>query len=465
MEKSPVLGSSSSTCAHNALGTQRLRDFCSAPRIALLQRVLGDSADLHLVGGTVRDVLIARQSADIDLATRLLPAQVLELLSQAGIRAVETGIEHGTLTAVVEGENIEITTFRLPGSRNVFQFSSSIEEDLAGRDFTLNAIAFSLGSKCVIDPYGGIADLEAAMLRAVGDAHERFKEDPHRILRMIRFGPAQGRSIEAATQQAARDLGHTLQTVSVERIKSELEKILLSPHPRQAFFTLRDLGLLPVVLPEILPTINFEQNEFHNEDVFAHTLSVIEGAPQDRIVRLAALFHDLGKPHTLSLDTDGRRHFYKHEEISDRLAQQALERLRFSNDDITSVRTLVALHMRPLECGPAGVRRVIRDLGPHFPRWRDLKIADATPNLDKGDFNRSLERFDRMVEEERTRKVGSPFGTLALNGSDLIALGMKEGPAIGCMLRALNDAVIENPELNTRETLLTEVQKRLASEL
>ena len=433
------------------------------PAIRLLQDVLGPGADLHLVGGTVRDVLAGVRETDIDLATRLLPEHTSRLLTQAGIRVIETGIEHGTLTALIEGRNIEITTFRRPGARTTFRFSTHIEEDLRGRDFTINAMAYGLNSRSLIDPFDGAGDLSTGLLRTAGAAEERFMEDPHRILRLVRFGPAQGRRVDAAAVQAARALGRLLAETAVERVRSELEKILLAAHPKDAFVCIRDLDLLRWVLPEMLPAVGFEQNEFHIEDVFMHTLSVVERAPADRVLRLAALFHDLGKPHTLSVNSDGRRHFYKHEEVSERLAQEALERLRFSHDDIAAVRLLVAMHMRPLECGPSGVRRLIRDLGEEFSRWREFKIADATPTFDEADFTTSLTRFDHMVEEERNRVIGSPFGSLAVDGNDLIALGMQEGPAIGRMLRALNDLVIENPEANVRETLLDEARTRMGA--
>ncbi len=454
MAKSRFLGNSSSTRDVNESGIARLKSLASSEKIQILSKALGADAGLHLVGGVVRDLLVTDRKSDIDLATALHPSIIQSLLNENKIRVVETGIAHGTLTAVIHGENIEITTYRLPGSRNVFHFSDSIEKDLGGRDFTINAIAFSIKDHTLVDPFSGVTDLKLQVLKAVGHAEERFKEDPLRILRMIRFGPAEGRTVDSATQEAARSNVSLLSKVSIERIKSELEKILMSAHPKAAFRLIRDIGALPFTLPEMEASIGFEQNEFHTEDVFEHTLSVIEQSIPDRVVRWACLFHDLGKPASTSIGEDGRRHFYSHEVIGKDMCDVAMHRLKFSNDDIDAVKKLVYLHMRPMQCGPAGIRRLIRDLGPLFGAWREVKLADYPPVVDLKEFKAQVALFDAMVEEERNRKIGSPFDALAIDGNDLIKLGMKEGPALGKILKNLLDLITDSPELNEREELL-----------
>ena len=454
MAESRSHGSSSLPRKVDEKALARLKEKASDSILLQLQKILGETADLHLVGGSVRDLISGVSSADFDLASASRPEVAKKILEHAGIHVVETGIEHGTITAVVDTQNVEITTFRKPGSRNVFNFSGSIEEDLGGRDFTINAIAYSLERSQIVDPYHGVQDLEDKVLRGVGDPLERFKEDPHRILRMIRFGPAQGRTIDSATREAARALGESLKSVSPERVRVELEKILLSPLPRQGFREIRDLELLQYVLPEFLPCVNFEQNEFHTEDVFEHTLTVVSNAISDRIVKWSALFHDMGKPASLSVEENGRRHFYLHEEISERIADTIMTRLKFSNNDSDQIRKLVRYHMRPMECGPAGVRRIIRDLGEYFTPWRELKIANKTPTADRSEFDKQVERFDTMVSEEKNRKVGSPYDSLAIDGNDLLALGLKQSPRVGKILKALHEAVIEDPELNVKEALL-----------
>lgn len=443
---------------HEAL-PKTAANLAHSPEIATLTSALAPSAALHLVGGAVREILSSQSPTDLDLATVLRPEEVERRLNQHQIRTIETGIEHGTIMALVGDRSIEITTFRLPSPRSSSRFSDSIETDLGGRDFTINALAIDLETNTLIDPFGGLSDLKRNILRAVGKAHDRFTEDPLRILRMIRFGPAAGREIVDDTLRSARATLPALGTVSPERIRSELEKILISAHVRPAFAMLYDLGIIELILPEMLPTVGFSQNEFHTEDVFAHTLTVLEAAPPSLALRLAALFHDLGKPATLSTDSDGRRHFYKHEEISEELARTAMTRLKFSSDLIDQVALLVRHHMRPLDCGPAGVRRIMRTLSENFENWRAFKIADSPPVMPKAEFQALLANFDAMVDIERTRAKGSVYGKLAVNGDDLIALGMSPGRGIGAILNELTEVVIEDPERNDREFLLARAQE------
>ncbi len=458
MEKSLSRGNSSSVRRLPKELSAKLRAIAQSPVVQRISEALGPEADLYLVGGTVRDVLAGTEQADLDLATLIPPVEGMERLAAKEIRVVETGIEHGTILAVIDHIRVEITTFRTPGSRDQFLPSGSIEEDLAGRDFSINAMAFSTNRGKLIDPFGGLKDLRSNHVRAVGDAARRFIEDPLRMLRMVRFGSASGRTIDKKTAEAAKAHAKEISRVSVERIRDELEKIVMQKEPGKGIRALADLGFLEIVLPEALPSIGFEQNEFHTEDVFSHTLSVLERAPADRLVRLAALFHDFGKPHTLSTDEQGRRHFYLHEEVSERLCREAMERLHFSRDDTDAVALLVRTHMRPIECGPPGVRRLIRDLGSHFAEWRSLKRADKTPTMGESDFSVKLEAFDQLVEDEKNRPVGSPYHALAINGADLLALGMRQGPKIGDILKQLHEKVLDDPSLNTKEQLTSIVQ-------
>lgn len=436
--------------------------YATSRIVAPIAQALGGSSKLALVGGTVRDLLLGLEPRDLDLATVLKPEEVASRLSAIGIRVIPTGIEHGTVTALSEGAPVEITTFRMPGPRSGARYSDSIEQDLAGRDFTINSIAFSIAEGVLVDPYGGVDDLSQRLVRAVGDPRERFEEDPLRVLRMVRFGPAHGWRVEPLTHGAGADRATLLSTVSVERIKSELEQILMSSDPSSGIAAIKELGALAIVLPEALSSIGFEQNEFHTEDVFEHTLSVLRRAAPDRLVRLAALFHDLGKPASLSIGEQGRRHFYQHEMISERLCEQAMTRLRFSHDDIAAVRLLVRLHMRPLDCGPAGIRRLIRDLGEQMDRWRCLKYADAPPKMAAAEFEQQMAAFDTMVRTELAKAVGSPFKSLALNGDDLKGMGVAPGPGLGEILRELHELVIETPELNTKERLRAEALRIIA---
>lgn len=431
-----------------------LREVGRHPALVHLHRVLRKDALLFLVGGSVRDTLLNKPLKDIDLATVLRPEEVIKRLESAGTRVVETGISHGTVLAVWNTHHVEITTFRRPGTREEAAYSDSISTDLEGRDFTVNAMAFDLNENKFLDPYAGLEDLNTTTIRAVGEPLTRFREDPLRILRMLRFGPASGWNVENETIKAAAKITPEVLTVSIERIQQELCKILCCSEAGSALRMARDLQLLSFILPEMTDAIGCEQNEFHIEDVFEHTLSVIDRAPLELEVRLAALFHDLGKPATVSTDSEGRRHFYRHEQIGKELCQQAMKRLRFSRELTSAVSKLVALHMRPLECGPSGVRRIIRDTGEHFDAWLKLKRADKTPVLSEEEFEERFESFCQLLNEEYNRRKDPVYGKMTINGDTLKKLGIPEGPVIGKILRVLDEELMEDPERNSPEYLI-----------
>lgn len=464
MEKSRSPGNSSSEAPpNNHEADERLRALAHSPLLRAISKPLGTAAKLHIVGGTVREVFGTGKKVDLDLACVFPPEKSAEILTTQGIRIVETGIKHGTILAVIESQHIEITTFRRPGASRPDDYSQSIDEDLGGRDFTINAIAFSIADEKIVDPFGGRDDLKNGILRAVGSASGRFAEDPLRILRMFRFGPAAGRTIAVDTESAARAARATLLSVSPERVREELTKILISDHSSNALRQMLGLGIVEVLLPEILPSVGFEQNEFHMHDVFEHTLWVIERCPLDPILRWSALFHDLGKPRSLSVDDKGRRHFYKHEEYSEELGIRIMERLRFSNADTQAIRAIVRHHMRPLECGPSGIRRLIRDLGEQFDSWRIFKSADAPPKLDESTISEKLGQFNALYEAELARQKGSGLPKLAISGNELIGLGMTPGPQLGRILKRLEEMVIDNPDLNSPESLMQQAKLLLQS--
>lgn len=440
----------------------RLSALANNSAISQIATALGSDAKLHLVGGAVRDALLKKANKDLDLTTVLKPDEVIARLKKAGIRWEPTGIEHGTILAVLNEENIEITTFRKAGVSRTKTgpeiFSLKIEDDLAGRDFSINALAFDLNSQQIVDPFGGLPDLENKILRCVGDPIERFSEDPLRILRMARFGPAQGRDIAAPTLQGALQTKELLLNISQERIRDEFIKIICSNHPAEALRQLRKVGALDLILPEIIPSYDFEQNEFHRFDVFEHTLAVLENCPNDPLLRLTAIFHDLGKPSTLSVGTDGKRHFYKHEIESTHLTKVALKRLRCSNKTIHDVGLLVRYHMRPLNCGPAAVRRLIKDLGPLFDSWIDFKKADSLgAKVAPSDIETAISNFQKMASTERSK---GDFLNLAISGEDLKKLGVSEGPIMGNIIKSLKDIVIADPNTNSKEVLLQLVRDK-----
>jgi len=443
------------------LGLANLKTISAREEIKLLQKALGNESKLHLVGGTVRDSILGNESVDIDLACAQSAETTSKKLRIAAIKVVETGKRHGTITAVFGDLHIEITAFRRPLELSAQKPGSSIEEDLSARDFTINAIAFALDSQTIVDPFLGLRDLQANVLKAVGSADDRFHEDPLRVMRALRFGPAQSRTMDSNTWIAAKKAAPNLRLVSIERVRMELERILLSTRAGDGLRAAKDIGILEQIIPEILPTVGFEQNRFHIHDVFEHTLWVIDRSPLELPVRVAALFHDLGKPPTLSVDEQGNRHFFLHEKISEEMCKARMKELRFSNEMIDQVSTLVRLHMRPLDCGAPGVRRLLRDLGPYFDDWIKLKQADKPPVESDEVVAERLHRFLGLVSSEQQRLAKSGGSKLAIGGDDLIALGFQAGRRLGEVLKHLEEVVIENPEANTSENLLQKAKQLL----
>jgi len=437
---------------------ERLKQLVAEPNLTALQAALGTDSALHLVGGTVRDILLERAGSDIDLATSLLPDQVRTRLEGAGIHVVPTGLKHQTVTAVLDGSHYEITTFRGPGMRSSggVVHGNSIEQDLIHRDFTINALAYSFQTKEIVDVLNGVQDLRREKVRTCGSPNDRFEEDPLRMLRLIRIAMELSFSIDEKSAKAAHTLAHLLEGVSVERMREEMIRILLSPEPRRGFIILAELGLLNTVLPEMIPSVGCEQNRFHSDDVFLHTLEVIEKTEPELIVRLSALFHDIGKPHTISIDgVTGERHFFKHETVGAEITREALKRLKFSNEIREAVSLLVQTHMRPLDAGPPGLRRLLRDTGDYFEHWRKLKEADTlSTKIDPSQFKKAIADFDERMEEIKKGPPVSPLASLAIKGKDLLDKGFPESPKIGIVLRALHEKVLDDLAINERETLL-----------
>jgi len=462
MEKTTHLGICSSVTLRTVEEMKdTLKGVAETATLNPLIDALLSHGEAYFVGGIVRDALIGKTIKDIDIATSLLPVRLEEILTSLNFKVIETGLEHGTITVLAGEQSVEVTTFRSPSKRTATQFGASIEEDLSGRDFTINAMAFDLRTECFIDPFAGFHDLQEGICRAVNDAYSRFQEDPHRLLRMIRFGSAEGRVIDTDTLQAAQELAPQISVVAPERVREELVHILMAPLPHVAVQHLYEVGLLQILIPELMPAVGCQQNEWHIHDVFEHTLWVLERSCDRPLVRLASLFHDIGKPASLSIDEEGRRHFYKHELIGAEIAEQIMTRLRFSKADTRAVTKLVREHMRPLDCGESGVRRIMRDLGEQFQEWLLLKQADAPPVMPETDFRVMYERFLQMVEVEHQRREGPVYGKLAINGDDLLAAGFSEGPDIGFVLSHCEELVIECPEQNSRDTLMEVAQSFL----
>jgi tRNA nucleotidyltransferase (CCA-adding enzyme) len=439
-----------------------------------LKEALGPEAELVLVGGAVRDELLGRPHADWDLATRLLPQAVMGRARTAGLKVIPTGLQHGTVTVILEDRPVEVTTFRsdgdyLDGRRpESVRLGVSLEEDLSRRDFTINAMALPVGGGELVDPFGGREDLAARTIRAVGDPLKRFGEDGLRTLRACRFAAQLGFDVEAATLAAIPQRLEVARKVAVERVFTELDKLLRGAEPQRGLDLLAQSGLLDLWLPELRPMLGCGQNRHHAYDVWRHTLEVVRFAPAESALRWAALLHDGGKPGTRSLGPDGEVHFYGHEARSLELADAILARLKASHSLRRETLALIRHHgTHPtLEWGDAACRRLLGRLeadGLGLAQWAAFRLADQRA---KGlEWDRRLEEHQALMARlEALLAARPPLGVrdLALDGAALMALaGRPGGPWLGVLQKQLVEAVLDDPAVNTPEGLSRMVLERL----
>jgi len=419
------------------------------------------------VGGCVRDLLRGEAPGDWDVTTAAPPEAVLALF---GPRAVPTGLRHGTVTVVTEARRAEVTTFRLDGGYSdhrrpdAVTFTRSLEEDLQRRDFTVNAMALSKDGQ-LRDPFHGREDLSARTLRCIGAPDRRFQEDALRVMRGLRFAAALDFGFDPATEQSLRGNRMLIQEIAAERIRVELEKLLAGG---AAGRVLRDFPeVLAVFLPEILPTVGFDQrNPHHCYDVWEHTIHAVEAAPRDVVLRMTMLLHDVGKPACFTLDENGVGHFYGHPAVSREIAAAVLERLKFDNRRREIILTLVEHHDRPLPQTEKGVRRLLREFGEeNARRLLDVHRADAlaTARGERGEKMKSVGHTEELLEEELSRASCFSLKQLAVNGHDLTALGLS-GPAVGRCLDALLEEVVEGRLPNVRKALLGAVSGKMTKD-
>ncbi len=440
------------------------------PPVRRLWGLLNDTSPTFLVGGAARDSVIGREPKDYDLATGLKPTAIADVAAKAGLETIWTGVLFGTVT-VLTPVPVEVTTFRRDGRYSdyrrpdVVSFAASLEEDLSRRDFTMNAIAISYDGQ-VVDRFGGAADIAAHMIRTVGNAEERFKEDPLRMLRAVRLAAVLGDEWEIADQTGAaiERLRHMTAFVSRERVSSELTKALDAPAAK-AVGLLDRLGLLVIAIPEWQGVKGFDQkNPHHPHDVGTHSIMVAQGM-HGTVGRLAGLLHDIAKPACMFLDQDGVGRFFGHAEVGAIMAEDILERLRFPSETIEEVTALVKHHMFPFEqAGAAGYRRLIRGIGPDLMATLvELHVSDVRA------VREDLKGW--QFPEEVAALLASPglaeeaLAPLAINGKDVMsALSIGPGPMVGQALRECRDAVDEEPGANTKETLLKLIRPLRASE-
>lgn len=426
----------------------------------LINKIEQNGKKAYIVGGAIRDFLLGRSIAnDFDIATDASPQEIIRLFN----RVIPTGIKHGTVTVLIGDHSVEVTTFRAEkgysDSRHpdTVEFIPNLIEDLSRRDFTMNAIAYDALKADLIDPFNGQIDIARRIIRTVGNPLERFSEDGLRPLRAVRFASQLGFSIHEETLAAIPVCIEAFKKVSWERIRDEFIKILLSPVPSVGLRLLESTSLMEHALPELLPGRNCLQKGMHIYDVLDHSLLAVDACKPDLELRLAALFHDAGKPFVKSTTEDGIPTFYNHDKKSVELAAQALRRLKFSNDVIDTVCHLIALHMFHYEdnWSDAAVRRFIAKAGvPYIERLFLLRLADGSATTGIPADPRSLVPFKKRIDSVIAEQSALQLKDLKISGNDLMDMGIPKGPVIGRILNELLDTVLDDPAQNNRETLL-----------
>ena len=431
----------------------------------IIDTLEGAGYEAYAVGGCVRDALRGAIPHDWDVCTSAPPPVTRDLFLPLARTVVETGLKHGTVTVVCTGpdggpENYEVTTFRTESAYSDHRhpdsvaFTASLEEDLSRRDFTVNAMAYS-PKRGLVDLFGGREDLQAGIIRCVGDPCARFKEDALRILRALRFASALDADVEEETGRALRLMSPDLLLCSKERQYAELTKLLLGSGAKRVLLNWREV--VAVVIPQLRPLFDYDQNSpWHAYDLWRHTVMTVDAVPADPVLRWAALLHDLGKPDACIMGEDGRNHYPGHPERGAELAGEILRSLRADTETVRAVRTLI-LHHDDRGYSRRSVRRSLGELGPEmYLRLLRLQLADSRA---QGTVRSRAKEADVLLAEETARDILAKsecltVKDLALNGTDLLALGWKRGPELGAVLAGLLDRVLEDPSLNTRERLL-----------
>ncbi len=424
----------------------------------IIDSLTANGYEAFAVGGCIRDSLLGREPEDWDITTSATPLQVKSLF----FHTIDTGLEHGTVTVMKNHIGYEVTTYRIDGeyedSRHPKEvtFTSRLEEDLKRRDFTINAMAYN-DTAGLVDLFGGQKDLEEGIIRCVGEAACRFTEDALRMLRAVRFAAQLGFVIEETTKDAIRQLAPTIAKVSAERIQTELIKLLVSNHPEE-IKTAYEVGLTKIFLPEFDVMMDTPQNtKHHMYSVGAHTICSLQKIKPDKVLRLTMLLHDVGKPQSRTTDEDGRDHFKGHPKVSEALTKTILRRLKFDNDTIAKTAKLVLYHDDRPPLDEKSVRRAIHRAGlEQYPNLFLVKRADtlAQSNYRREEKLHYIEQYEKMYQEILRKNECLTIKDLAINGNDLITLGMEQGKNIGLILKELLNIVLDDPKQNTRENLI-----------
>lgn len=442
----------------------------------IIRKITDGGYEAYTVGGCVRDSLLGRDPHDWDITTNATPEQIKSLFD----KTVDTGIKHGTVTVMIGRDGYEVTTYRIDGKYedgrhpSEVTFTGDLVEDLRRRDFTINAMAYN-DETGLVDAFDGIKDIEKKCIRAVGCPEERFSEDALRIMRAIRFSAQLGYSIEEETRKAAADRASTLKQISVERIHSEINKMLVSSNPDR-IRDLYEMGISKYILPELDLIMEEKQNNPHHMyTVGEHTIkALLESVNYDKFlseedilaVRLALLFHDMGKPKCKVTGEDGIDHFFGHPDESAIIAKDILKRLKYDNNTINRVLPLVKYHDLKHSLSAGKIKKDIIRIGKELMiPWMIVVRCDISA---QSDYQREekfsyIDEYEKKYNEIISRGDCLTIKDMAVNGRDLINLGIKPGVELGEILKALLEMIIEEPDKNDREYLLSLVKDKYCS--
>ena len=425
----------------------------------IVDRLEENGFECFAVGGCVRDSLIGRKVNDWDFTTNATPDEIMHSFSD--YTTIDIGKRFGTICVVIENENYEITTYRTDGEYNDARhpesvcFSKKLEDDLSRRDFTVNALAYN-EKVGVVDLFNGIKDLECGVIRCVGEPDLRFTEDALRIMRALRFASTYGFSIEQKTSEAILKNKDKLNMVASERIIVELTKLLIGDHCD--FILRRYNDVIATIIPEVEVMFNFDQKSLHhNKDVWIHTVSAVKNTPADEIIRTTMLFHDIGKPMTVSTDAQGHCHFHGHPKLSAEIASTILRRLKYPSAFISNVKLLIEYHDIRFKPEPVIIKKHLRKIG--VENMRKLLVIQRADILAQSFYKREekLSTLDAVcVEFERIINSDECYSldALNINGKDILHLGATKGEYIGQVLSKCLDKVIDGSLPNSKDELL-----------
>ncbi|OOM09121.1 CCA tRNA nucleotidyltransferase [Clostridium saccharobutylicum] len=428
----------------------------------ILNKLNNNGYEAYIVGGCVRDSLLKKKPKDWDITTKAKPEQVIELFE----KVILTGIKHGTVTVVINKEGYEVTTYRTDGQYEdnrhpkKVKFVTSLKEDLARRDFTINAMAYN-EENGLIDYFEGIEDLSKKIIKTVGNPNKRFNEDALRMLRAIRFSAQLDFEIEESTIDAIKHLRNNIENISKERIREEFNKILI--YKPNNINILKECGLLEYIIPEMIKAYNFNQNNiYHIYNLYEHSIVATEMIEPILHLRLTMLLHDLGKIGTKTTDENGISHYYSHSNVSKKIAEKILKSLKYDNDTINKVKYLIEYHDDTLKTN-ASIKWMLNKIGESLfldlikVQRADIKAQNKTYAKDRlMQIDLIESKLNNILEKDECFNLKK----LKINGQNLMDIGFSKGKEIGDTLNYLLKLVIENPELNRKETLLEIVKVR-----